>query len=394
MQHLNESNKITFDGTVGYLVHDLNDAAVARRVDLLTQGGAKVRIGGFRRRPAPDKIGAANPIVDLGVTKDMRLGQRILAIIRNIARSKQARHVTQNADVIIARNLEMLAIAAWTRRPRQRLIYECLDIHRLLLSGGHSGKVLRMLERWLIEKSSLIITSSPAYADLYFRERQHYDGQILLIENKVPFDAPMALPPDHRSGEINNPHCWRIGWFGIIRCRKSLTMLATLCAQANGRVEVVIAGRPNLTEIPDFYAVVASSPGLIFVGPYQLDQLSSLYASVDFAWAVDFYEEGLNSSWLLPNRLYESLSAGVPPLALANVEVGRWLDRENVGRTFVDLKVEVLAFMLALTLEGYETMRATVASLPVELTRFHSHESKEIVSIIMAPQPTDNVQEK
>ncbi|WP_206245182.1 hypothetical protein [Novosphingobium terrae] len=103
MQHLNESNKITFDGTVGYLVHDLNDAAVARRVDLLTQGGAKVRIGGFRRRPAPDKIGAANPIVDLGVTKDMRLGQRILAIIRNIARSKQARHVTQNADVIIAR---------------------------------------------------------------------------------------------------------------------------------------------------------------------------------------------------------------------------------------------------------------------------------------------------
>lgn len=394
MQHQDMGKKISSDGTIGYLVHDLNDAAVARRVNLLTQGGAQVRIGGFRRRVPPVQIGAADPIVDLGATRDMRLGQRVLAIVKNLVRPAKARKVVTGADAIVARNLEMLAIAVWTRIRGQHLIYECLDIHRMMLSERKAGQILRMLERWLIARCSLIITSSPAYADLYFRARQGYDGQILLIENKVPFDAPQALPPSHLAPETSSPRRWRIGWFGIIRCRKSLTMLASICAESSGRIEVVIAGRPNLTEIPDFHDVVASAPGLTFIGPYQLDQLPALYASIDLAWAVDFYEEGLNSSWLLPNRLYESLSAGVPPLAIADVEVGRWLDRENVGRTFVDLKAEVLPFMLALTQDAYEKMRSSVANLPVGLTRFHSVESKQIVQTILASKPTVNGQEK
>lgn len=367
------------DRTVGYLVHDLNDAAVERRVGLFVDGGARVRLGGFRRRAIPDAIGGADCVIDLGVTRDMRLVQRIGAIMANLAKPAAARQVMTGADVVVARNLEMLAIAALTRQRGQRLVYECLDIHRLLLSQGAAGKTLRALERRLLSDVAMIVTSSPAFIDQYFRAVLGYEKPIVLVENKVPLEAPKALLPATPAGA----RAWQIGWFGIIRCRKSLMMLANIAAASAGRVEVLIAGRPNLTEISDFGAIVAASPGLRFSGPYRLEQLPTLYASVDFAWAVDFYEEGLNSKWLLPNRLYESLAAGVPPLALDDVEVGRWLDRSQVGRTFGDLEAEVLPFLMSLTTTTYAALRAAVAALPAERTRFLPQESARIVSAVL-----------
>ena len=40
---------------------------------------------------------------------------------------------------------------------------------------------------------------------------------------------------------------------------------------------------------------------------------------VHFTWAIDFYEAGANSDWLLPNRLYEGGAHGAVPIALAGV---------------------------------------------------------------------------
>ncbi|MGY2735433.1 succinoglycan biosynthesis protein ExoL [Sphingomonas sp. UYP23] len=380
------SGETGMDRTVGYLVHDLNDAAVERRVGLFVEGGARVRVGGFRRRALPDTVGAADCVIDLGVTRDMRLVQRIKAIMANLAKPADARRVVVGADVIVARNLEMLAIAVRIRKPEQRLVYECLDLHRLLLSDGTVGKLLRKIERRLLADVAMIVTSSPAYIEKYFHSVQGYRKPILLVENKVPRDAPTALPavrPAHG-------HPWQIGWFGIIRCRKSLMILASFAAASAGRVEVLIAGRPNLTEIPDFDAIVAASPGFRFTGPYRLEQLPSLYASVDFAWAVDFYEEGLNSKWLLPNRLYESLAAGVPPLALCAVEVGCWLDRTRVGRTFDDLEAEVMPFLMGLEPTAYASMREAVAALPAEKTRFVQGESLRIVSTLLGTTGMEN----
>ena len=56
-----------------------------------------------------------------------------------------AEHIC-HANVILARNLEMLVLAIRARKryaPQARVVYECLDIHRMLLSnrlhGGCSG---------------------------------------------------------------------------------------------------------------------------------------------------------------------------------------------------------------------------------------------------------------
>ncbi|RYD20928.1 MAG: glycosyl transferase family 1, partial [Spirochaetia bacterium] len=55
-----------------YLVHDLSDPAVRRRVMMLAAGGARVTLAGFRRTDkVVSEVAGLKPI-DLGVTADGR----------------------------------------------------------------------------------------------------------------------------------------------------------------------------------------------------------------------------------------------------------------------------------------------------------------------------------
>ena len=61
-----------------YLAHDLSDAAIWRRVQMLRAGGAEVDVCGFRRGDyvAPEGIST----IDLGVTENARLTRRALSV--------------------------------------------------------------------------------------------------------------------------------------------------------------------------------------------------------------------------------------------------------------------------------------------------------------------------
>jgi succinoglycan biosynthesis protein ExoL len=269
------------------------------------------------------------------------------------------RRLVAGADVVIARNLEMLAIAARVVTPGQRLVFECLDIHRLLLSPKLPGRLLRALEARLLARVDLILTSAPSFRDRYFVERQGFTGSIRVEENRllgdgpaVRKDAPRPSPP------------WRIGWFGMLRCRRSLEILRALVRDHLGLVEVTLAGIPSHTEFEDFDRDVANTPGLRFVGRYTAADLPRLYGETDLAWAIDYFEEGLNSAWLLPNRLYESLAYGAIPIAIAKVETGRWLTRHGVGITVEDPARDLLPILTAMTAERLAAMGSPIEALP------------------------------
>ena len=134
---------------------------------------------------------------------------------------------------------------------------------------------------------------------------------------------------------------------------------------SGGAVEVEIRGRPARDAVPDFDAVVAATPGLSFGGAYdRATDLAAMYGRVHFTWAIDFYEDGLNSSWLLPNRLYEGSAFGSVPLALRAVETGRWLDRHGCG-LLLDPPLErtLPALFAGMTAAAYAEARQRVARL-------------------------------
>ncbi len=324
---------------------------------MLAAGGAQVRVGGFRRGAAPLLVGDAPPI-NLGITRDRQLWQRCYAVMRNLLQRRNVRRATARADVLLARNLEMLVLAAAVRRPQQRLVYECLDLHRLLLAKGIGARLVQQVEAALLARCDLVIVSSPAYGD-HLRQ-QRYQGPVLLVENKL-WGAAAPRPPARRHSEP-----WRIAWLGVLRCRRSLHLLRTIAIAADGRVEIVIAGRIAHASIPDFDAVVAGCRHLRYIGPYQPAELPDIYGGADFAWTIDYYEAGLNSQRLLPNRLYESLAHGVVPIALAHVATGAWLTRYGVGVLVGDPAVELSSRLSNLDDRGYAVLADAVRALPRE----------------------------
>ena len=367
---------------IAYFVHNLADAAVLRRVQMFHAGGAKVIVIGFRRdEKVPANVDGA-PVIDLGRTEDGKLLHRIWAVIRNTRHSDAVRKAVAQADVIVARNLEMLAIAANLKQQR-RLIYECLDIHRLLLQNGLLARGVQRVERALLAGVDLILTSSPRFEQAYFRDLRHLTIPVLLIENKI-----MNLDGrDHRANAVakvpfveDGPLI--IGWFGMLRCRRTFDYLSRLANDSHGRIEVLIAGIPSPAEFPDFANAVAGVPGMRFLGAYTAADLPSLYGRVHFAWAIDYFEEGLNSVWLLPNRLYEALGNGVVPIALRHVETGAWLAAHGVGLVIDDPMVDIPEFVVELRAVKYHNMVEHVAAIPRPILETHLQECVSLVNAL------------
>lgn len=350
-----------------YLAHDLADPAIRRRVLMLRAGGAEVMLAGFRRDENP--LAAVDGIepLELGITSDGRFVQRALAVVK-ASLSAQARlgHLPR-PDVIIARNLEMLSVA---RRARHifgapvPVVYECLDIHRLMLRKDMLGSSLRGLEARFSREASLLITSSPAFVEHYFKPLSGVDLPVMLLENQVldlASDTAEALTAHTplRSGEP-----WRIGWFGALRCSKSLKLLSEFTRAMQGRVLVEMRGRPAHGEFDDFDALVAREPYISFHGAYKNpEDLAEIYGQVHFVWAIDFYEEGQNSSWLLPNRLYEGCRHGGIPIALKGTETADYLKRKALGFQIGEGSVAALTELFeTMTVERYGDAVAAMAA--------------------------------
>ena len=314
-----------------YLAHDLDDAAIWRRVRMLRLGGADVTLIGFRRRQGP----LPGDAVVLGQTHNARMGQRIGAVLRQRLNLNKVLTAAGAPDVILCRNLEMLALAVplkhrlRTHRPVS-LIYEVLDIHRLMVGDGLAAKSLRWFERRLCREIDRLIVSSPAFLRAYFEPHKQTDAPVSLVENKVVTDDLSVFEQPITPRPVTKP--LRIGWFGILRCPFSLKFLDALTRARPGQYRIIMRGRPALDTLRDFHAIVQANPDLVFEGPYAYPgDLATIYGEVDMAWLVDRYDTGSNSDWLLPNRLYESGLNGVPPIGLKGTEIAARMAELGIG---------------------------------------------------------------
>lgn len=350
-----------------YLVPNLADSAVARRIDMLRLGGADLDVAGFRRAGTPVPALDVGAYVELDETFDARFAQRLWATVRARASIPRWAARLPQPDLIIARNLEMLSLASrlrgfWPNHPP--VVYECLDIHRLMLREDAVGRAMRGAERHWGRQASLLLTSSPAFLRNYFDLHGGLAAEV--VENKVIWDGgergcnPALTAPASRATPL------RIGWFGALRCARSLEALTGLADSMGGEVEVVLRGRPALTEFEDFSATVADRPYLRFAGPYRNpDDLATIYSDVHLAWAIDFFEEGQNSQWLLPNRIYEGCLHGAIPVALAGTETAAFIERLGIGVVLPDIAPATLRRMLGgLTPERLVALAAAVAAVP------------------------------
>jgi succinoglycan biosynthesis protein ExoL len=143
-------------------------------------------------------------------------------------------------------------------------------------------------------------------------------------------------------------------------------MLCSLARGAAGKVEIIIRGRPTKAVFQDLDELIARSPHVHFAGPYNSPaDLPAIYGDVHFSWAIDYYEVGQNSTWLLPNRIYEGSLYGTVPIGVTGVETGCWLAKRGAGVVLDEpLERQLIDFFRHLDNETYSKLAGQVEALP------------------------------
>ena len=354
---------------VAYFGHAAHDAAVRRRVQGFRDDGLEVTGFTMRRRDDP-ATGWDN--VDLGRTYDGNYIQRVRSVFSG-AELAAASGRLADADLIYARNLDMLAAAFLAKRKlglKAPVMYECLDVHRLLTRNDPVGFIFRRLEGALLKRSRRLVVSSPGYLENYFSRRHRGQYQPVLVENRLAAGADYGDRPTRAATASSPGEPLRLGWIGVLRCARSLDLLLALAQEAGPAVEIHLHGVPALTEIPDFHERVKGVPNLTFHGSYRSpEDLAAIYAPLDVVWAGDFMEQGYNSVWLLPNRIYEGGYYGVPAIAPAGTQTAKWIADADAGFVIEeDLGQSLPALLSRLSADRSEisARRAALLALPGE----------------------------
>lgn len=370
--------------SIAFFAHDEKDAAVRRRVRAFEDVGCEV-IGFAMRRTERAELGWNR--VDLGRTYDAKYLQRIGAIFSGAERAAAAPHLLASADVVYARNLDMALCARMAMKKTglsRPLVYECLDVHRLMHRRDIAGFALRRLERALLRETALVVVSSPAFLREYFDV--HHPGRFRarIIENRI---APSPALGVRRTGGGRAIPPLRIGWFGVLRCRRSLDLLADIAARLGSAVEISIRGYPDVM-LPDFHERVRRHPNIRYRGRYRSpEDLAEIYETIDLVWAGDFHDAGFNSRWLLPNRLYEGGYFAVPAIAPAASETGRWIGERGVGFAIDEPLEETLPRLLQRLIETpaeLTAVRQRLLALPCETFLQPVTEMRDIIGEAIA----------
>ncbi|MGA1342108.1 MAG: glycosyl transferase [Hyphomonas sp.] len=318
---------------IAFFAHDAADAAVRRRVEGFRHDGFDVT-GFMMRRHWSEASTWEN--IDLGETRDGAFFQRIGQVFAGARLAARHRARLAQASVIYARNLDMLACAFLAKhytRLSTPVIYESLDVHRLLTRQDPVGAAMRRLERLLLRRSAGLVVSSPGFIRNHFERRYPGEFRAFLVENRL---APGSVCGERVCGLKSQPASayapLRLGWVGNLRCRRSFRLLCNLADRFPEGLEIHLHGIPARNEIPVFEPLIETRPNLHFHGPFRSpEDLASIYTPLDVVWAGDFMDARYNSAWLLPNRLYEGGYYCTPSIAPAGTQTAAWLERHACG---------------------------------------------------------------
>jgi len=371
---------------------DASEAAQIRRIRSYMDSGFEVQGFTMRRDNMNADFTPYWPNVALGHVSNENVRRRLGALAAALPIIYRNRDKLAGADVIVARNLDMLALAvvAQSLTPGRRppVIYECLDIHGAMTHAGMKGRVFRALERRLLRRTQLLIVSSPAFLSAYFEPVQGWQGPSVLLENKLWLegeDIPRPAPgtaamtaPGRADGTGAAPI--RLGWVGTLRCPRSLALLAAAAEALGPRLELRFHGAVHAHALPDFDDVVAAHPNIRYGGPYDYPgDLAAIYAGCDLVWSQDLWQWGTNSTWLLPNRIYEASYFGCPSLAVEGTETGRRV-ADGLGWTLPEPTAEALVTLLkGLTPEALAERRAALLSRHDDDFRLHCSEIRHAI---------------
>ncbi|MBT8400744.1 MAG: hypothetical protein KJO98_09725, partial [Rhodothermia bacterium] len=233
---------------------------------------------------------------------------RALPVIRRAIAQAEATYI-YGLDL-----LALFVVARIGRRHSPVLIYEIPDIRERLSGSGLASRLVRLLERFLLKRVDVLVVTSEAYLHSYLRplQRIRVDEEVV-IENKVRSTVRTKISTPPRGTAIT------VGYFGLLRCPRSLEILIRATELANGRINVELRGFFMLgDQQANIMSRIESSERVRFGGSYRNpEDLEQMYARIDLAWiSYPFADADRgNWKWARTNRYYESNFFNTPVIA-------------------------------------------------------------------------------
>lgn len=354
---------------IAFFGYDSSESTLRKRVKAFQSNGSRVIGFMFRRIRAAAVTPPTWENIDLGVTIDRNYLRRIPKLLGAVFALRKHRPLLRDCRIYYARNIDMLLVAVMAAKlfgRRPVIAYEVLDVQRIFLGNSLKNAFARWVERVLLRSCDLLVVSAPDFIAHYYLPYQHLSVPWWLLENKVPAgQSGTEAAASRKPKDAGRP--WVIGWFGTLRCVKSLEILTGLAEALGEGVRIILRGRTSEEDLPMtmIKAAEARHPNVIFGGSYASPaDLAEIYGGVHFSWSVDYLDAGTNSDWLLPNRIYEGGLFGVPALARKACATGRKVEADGLGWTFDEpLAGQVLQFFQALDADTYEAKRSAVSQL-------------------------------
>ena len=321
----------------------------SKRIAMLKQAGYTVEAIAFERDYHSGRMPDCS-VEKLGKIAHGHYLQRVLKIISAIPAMRRA---LKRNQIVYAFGTDMALMAHVAGLGLKRsLILEVGDIRKAQIAKGLKGRLVRMLERYVIGARRLLVVTAPGFIDAYYRQWLKTSVSAIVIENKLDFSPDddvfqnQTQCPSAGLPLVDRP--LRIGYFGLLRCDWSWQVLEELALSQQGKIEIVAAGyvmRPI-----DLAERAAKFENIRYLGEYRSPQdLPNLYGGVDIVWACYPPPGPVNSDWqwaqsiCRSNRFYESCFFKKPIISVAGSGDAHEVERYNIGLIVRDQSIKKTA---------------------------------------------------
>ena len=356
----------------------------SKRIDMLVSLGFDVSVAAFNRAYHSGRV-PSRPTQIIGTISHGKYLQRIGRLITALPKLRRA---MRDRDIVYASSPDMalLAMIAGVFMGK-KFILEVGDVREIQTAEGLKGRLVRIVDRVLTNRCSLLVVTAVGFLDNYYRNWLRSDVPAIVVENKIEASLTSARPEAVRGNLpqgrpfIDRP--LRIGYFGLLRCQWTWDVLKAFALKHPKDVEIVMAGYPM--EPADIAEQANSIPNVIYSGEYKSpNDLPRLYGAVDLVWACYKFigPRDWNLKWARPNRFYESCYFGRPLISRLGSSDSKEVDRLKIGFNIQTHEIsDVVAELDSISAEMVEQWRSNSLTLPNSLF-IYTNEGEQLKSHI------------
>ena len=278
-----------------------------------------------------------------GKAKIHRIAQPVWPIgqMRFIWYSLKAATLARNlkADVYHAVDLDTLWMAcAAAKKTGGRIVYESRELYteQLSLYKRHIPKSFwGMLENKLIKKIDAVVTVSESIADELARRYGISKPEVVMnVAGTTPKDERVDF---RRAYGIDSK--FLLLFQGVLRPGQGINRVLRAIVSLPNVAFVVVGDGPDKPEIEKQVRELGLESRVIFTGAVSPDKLAGYTAGAD-AGVMLIEPLALNSYLALPQKLFQYISAGVPPIVSNLPELRRTVDENNLGLVLGETSTE------------------------------------------------------